>query len=411
MDYFDVLNFLIRSIHMIAGIAWIGASFYFVMLDTSLRAPRDPSDIDRGVFGEYWAVHGGGMYSSKKYLAGPKGEPLPNELHWSKWEAYTTWLSGASLLVLIYFFRAEVYLIDPEAMAFSKSQAIVTSVAFIAGFWVVYDLLCRFLKGVQEWVFTAALLFVSCLLAWGLCSLFSPRGAFMLFGACLGTVMAANVFFVIIPGQKKMVASIEIGEQPDPQPGLDGKQRSIHNTYFTLPVLFCMIVNHYAAFYSHQYNWLVLVAMCLSGVFIRLFFVSRHRQEGPSYQMALLGVVLLLMTLLVVYMPSNKTASIAQLDNQVQERIALLEVQQIITERCTVCHARAPSFTGFSSPPKGIIYESEEDILNQISQVYQQAVVLKAMPIGNLTGMTEQERMRLQQWVYQYQESQRALNN
>ena len=246
----DWLNLLLRWLHLIAGIAWIGASFYFVMLDNSLSAPKKTADRERGVFGELWAVHGGGFYVSQKFLTGPKGEPLADNLHWSKWEAYTTWLSGMGLLAIIYWFGAATWLIDKSVLDISPGVGVAISIAVIVGGWFVYDGLCRLLRGRENLL--AALVFVFVVaMCWALVHVFSARAAYLHVGVMLGTIMVANVFFVIIPGQKAMVADILAGREPDPAPGLAGKQRSVHNTYFTLPVLFVMISNHYPMTYGH----------------------------------------------------------------------------------------------------------------------------------------------------------------
>lgn len=403
MELIDIANFIARSTHVVAGIAWIGASFYFVMLDSSLKSPRDPQDVDHGVAGELWAVHGGGMYNSKKYLAGPVGQPLPSDLHWSKWEAYTTWISGMALLAIIYWARADIYLLDPSVADLTSQQAILVSIAYLVGFWLIYDQLCKRLSGAHAGVFVAILFIIVCALAWGVCMTFGGRGAFIIFGACLGTAMAANVFFVIIPGQKKMLAAIEQGEQPDPLLGINGKMRSVHNTYFTLPVLFCMLVNHYAAFYSHSANWLILIAVCLAGVLIRLFFVSRHGADKPDYKMALFGLLFLSLSLVAVYLPAHAPQTSTKTSQA--QAIDFSQVQSIVLERCTVCHASSPSYAGFTAPPKGVVYETADDIRKQAEAIYQQSVVLKAMPIANLTKMTDAERAQLANWFVQFQAS------
>src|SRR5438046_7599290 len=288
----DWLILLLRLLHFIAGIAWIGASFYFVMLDNSLSRPKKPDDAKRGVSGELWAVHGGGFYCSQKYLTGPKGEPLSENLHWSKWEAYTTWLSGMGLLALIYWWGANSYLTDKNVLALSPAVAVGISIAFLAGGWIVYDTLCRVLDKNENLL--VALLFVLVMAAaWALFNIFSARAAFIHVGAMIGTMMVANVFFHIIPGQKKMVADIRAGREPDPKPGIIGKQRSVHNTYFTLPVLFTMISNHYPMTYSHAYGWLVLGAIMLAGVLIRQFFVLRHKHAANPLLLVVAGALLI----------------------------------------------------------------------------------------------------------------------
>lgn len=393
--FYDVLNLLIRWLHMIAGIAWIGASFYFVMLDTSLRAPKKQEDTQRGVFGELWAVHGGGFYHSQKYLTGPKNEPLSDNLHWSKWEAYTTWLSGFSLFVLLYWLNAPLYLIDANVMPMGTGSAIAISLAFIIGAWVIYDQLCKSPIANNEKIL-AAILFVLCALAaWGMTQLFSGRGAFILFGVMLGTMMVANVFFVIIPGQQKMVAAIRAGQAVDPKPGIMGKQRSVHNTYFTLPVLLTMISNHYAFTYGHEYNWLVLIGISLAGILIRVFFVSRHT-EGKTQTWALLvGVLILVASLLVVIPASPQKVSGASVP------VAPEQLMQVVSTRCSVCHSSTPTQAGFASAPKGVVYDEYAQVLSQAASIHQQTVATKAMPIGNLTGMTDEERRLIARWHQQ----------
>jgi len=382
---FDWLNLGLRWLHFIAGVAWIGASFYFVMLDSSLRRPAREQDAARGVSGELWAVHGGGVYQSQKFLLGPVGEPLSEHLHWSKWEAYTTWLSGMGLLIVIYWFGARTYLVDSQVMALSNTAAIAISAAVIAGGWLVYDLLCRILK--QREAVLAALLFafVSAV-AWGLFQVFAARAAFLHTGAMMGSIMAANVFFHIIPGQKRMVAQIRAGETPDPEPGIVGKQRSVHNTYFTLPVLFVMISNHYPMTYSHPRGWLVLILMMLAGVLIRQFFVLRHSGRASP---ALPVIAAVLVFALVWYLspkPAGSTAGVSE-----------VQISAIMQQRCVACHAAQPTQPGFAEAPQGLVLETPEQILANADRIAT-AVQTKYMPIGNLTGMTDPERELVAAW-------------
>jgi len=383
------LNFLGRWFHMIAGIAWIGASFYFVWLDAHLHAPRYRDEAERlGIGGEVWAVHGGGFYRAQKFKVAPP--ELPEPLHWFKWEAYTTWLSGMFLLVLIYWVGASVYLVDQAVMPLSPGVAVAIAAAFLVGGWLVYDLLCRSPLGDNEPVL-ATLLFVLCALAaWGLCQLFSGRGAFIHFGAMLGTIMAANVFFVIIPGQKDMVRAKAEGRAPEPIHAFRGRQRSVHNTYFTLPVLFTMISNHYATFTQHRWNWLALVGVALAGALIRLFLVLRHRgQSKPVLLVAgiasLAGVFALAAPRPAAQRPGAAVPSFAQ-------------VRQVVETHCAGCHAERPSYPGFASAPKNVVLDTPEAILRQAQAVHQQTVVTKAMPIANLTQITEAERTVIDEW-------------
>ncbi|WP_079434379.1 urate hydroxylase PuuD [Zoogloea sp. LCSB751] len=385
----DWANLLLRWLHLITGIAWIGASFYFVMLDNSLRPPKKPEDARRGVFGELWAVHGGGFYCSQKFLTGPQGEPLTHDLHWSKWEAYTTWLSGMSLLAVVYWIGASSYLIDAKVMALTPPAAVGISIAFLAAGWVVYDLLCRRLMGRDGLL--AVLLFGFVVLAdWLLHQLFSARGAYMHVGAMLGTMMVANVFIHIIPGQKRMVEQIRAGQPVDPRPGQIGKQRSVHNTYFTLPVLFVMISNHYPMTYSHPNGWLVLVVMMLAGVLIRQFFVLRHRGQ-VKWWLPAAGVALL--ALLMVLMAPAPVKSDG-------EKVSFAAVKQVVDTRCTACHAEHPTQAGFAQPPKGVVLQSAEGIAQHAAKMAE-TVASGYMPLGNLTGISAAERQLIARWYAQ----------
>jgi uncharacterized membrane protein len=408
--FVDVLNLLVRSLHIITGIAWIGASFYFVMLDSSLKAPKKSEDGKIGVFGELWAVHGGGFYHSQKYLKGPTNEPLPQDLHWSKWEAYTTWISGFFLLAIVYWYGADIYLIDASKMALSQSAAIGISIAFLVGSWVIYDFLCKSALAKSDRNLGIVIFILVAVAAYALTQIFSGRGAFMTFGAMLGTTMVANVFFVIIPGQKKMVDDLNAGVPVNPIYGQRGKQRSVHNTYFTLPVLFTMISNHYAMTYSHEYNWAILIAISMAGALIRIFFVSRHGEGKPMTWAAVAGGLIMVgviwamapksvqpITALPVASSVVGTAAVAQ----PVAKVSFDTVNAIIQERCTVCHAATPSYPGFAAAPKGYMYNTQAQIEAQAALIYQQTVVLKAMPIGNLTGITEEERQVIAQWYQQ----------
>lgn len=381
------LSLLVRWLHLIAGIAWIGASFYFIMLDNSLAPPAKAEDAKRGVSGELWAVHGGGLYQSQKFLAGPKGEALSDNLHWSKYEAYATWLSGMGLLAIIYWFGASTYLIDKSVMALTPVQAIGISIASIAGGWFVYHALCKFVGNNEQLL--AALLFVFVvILDWGLFQVFSARAAFLHVGAVLGTIMAANVFFAIIPGQKKMVAEIRAGREPDPASGRIGKQRSVHNTYFTLPVLFIMISNHYPMTYSHPYGWLILLAIMAAGALIRQFFVLRHR--GQTRSLFVVMAVLLLLAVFIVLVPKPSSANAAG-------SVTFAQVKTVINARCITCHAAQPTFAGINQPPKGVMLESTEQIIAHAQKI-NETVASRYMPIGNLTQMTDGEREIIAVW-------------
>jgi uncharacterized membrane protein len=382
----DWLNLLMRWLHMIAGIAWIGSSFYFVWLDNHLQAPKAEADRDKGVGGELWSVHGGGFYHAQKYKVAPPA--LPDTLHWFKWEAYTTWLSGMFLLLLVYWLGAEVYLVDPAVADIGPGVAVAIATAFIVAGWLVYDGLCRSPLARNGPLFAGILLTLSALLAWGLCQVFGGRAAYIHFGAVLGTIMAANVFFVIIPGQRQMVAAAERGETPDPGPGIRGKQRSVHNTYFTLPVLFTMISNHFAMTYSHEFNWAILVAISLAGALVRVYFVARHSGRASPLPIVIAGVLLAIVAVAIA--PKTTAASAGSVDFDA--------VRTVVHQRCTSCHAAAPTYPGFQAAPAGVVLETDRQIMTEALRIHQQTVVTRVMPIGNLTGITEDERALLDRW-------------
>jgi uncharacterized membrane protein len=394
---FDLASLLGRWLHLITGIAWIGASFYFVWLDNHLVTPARKELIDAGVGGEVWAMHGGGFYNAQKYKLAPA--ELPGTLHWFYWEAYWTWLSGMFLLCLLYFAKAETYLIDPRVMALGKPAAIAIACAFLAGGWVVYDALCRSALGRDDRLIGGIVALLSCAAAWGLCTLFSGRGAYIVFGAMLGTIMVANVFFVIIPGQREMVKAKREGRPPDPVYGLRGKQRSVHNTYFTLPVLFAMISNHYAMTYGAQHNALVLIAMSIAGVGIRAWFVARHKAHergGRTSPLTMALGLLALAAVAVALAPRASTPSAAMAGMPPHERFT--RVETIVRQRCVPCHAAAPAFAGLTAPPKGVVLDSPESILAQAQPTLVQ-LTTRVMPLGNLTQMTEDERAEVIAWL------------
>ena len=393
----DWLNLLGRWLHVIAGIAWIGSSFYFVWLDNHLTAPVDRGDDEKGVGGELWSVHGGGFYHAQKYRVAP--QKLPDTLHWFKWEAYTTWMSGMFLLALVYWYSADVYLLDPSVMALSAPAGIAIAIAFLVGGWLVYDVLCRSPLGKNDQAFALVLLIMVTLLAWGLCQIYSGRGAYMHFGAVLGTIMVANVFFVIIPGQKKMVAAAARGEAPDPEPGLRGKQRSVHNTYFTLPVLFVMTSHHYAQTFGHAYNWLILVAISLAGALIRVYFVARHKGKTSALPLVIAGVLLAGVAIAIAPRPSPSTATNSAVSPaESGEPVTLAEATAIILTRCTNCHSANPTHVAFPAAPGGVVLDTPEQIEAEADRIHQQTVLTRVMPIGNLTQMTELEREAIDTW-------------
>ncbi len=382
----DWLNLLVSWLHFIVGIAWIGSSLYFIWLDNHLQAPADANDDSRGVGGELWAVHGGGFYHAQKYRAAPG--KLPERLPGFKWEAYWTWMSGMFLLGLVYWYGASVYLIDPSVAELSPGVAVAIAIAFIAGGWVVYDLLCKSPLARDDRVFAIVLLLLVTVLAWGLCQLYSGRGAYIHFGAVLGTIMVANVAMVIIPGQRQMVDAAARGEAPDPAPGIKAKQRSVHNTYFTLPVLFVMTSNHYAMTYSHEYNWAILAGIALAGALIRVWFVARH--SGKASPVPAVVAVLLLAGIAIAIAPRAPAAQGAA--------VSFDEVRDVIEARCNSCHSESPDHPAFPAAPLGVMFDTDEQIRSEAARIHQQTVVTRVMPIGNLTAMTDEERSIIDSW-------------
>jgi len=382
----DWLNILGRWVHFITGIAWIGSSFYFIWLDDHLDAPQQAADDEKGVGGELWSVHGGGFYHAQKYRVAPRN--LPETLHWFKWEAYTTWITGMFLLILVYWYGAEVYLVDRSVADLTATAAIGIAVLFLVGGWLVYDLLCKTPLGKNDNAFSAVLLVLITLLAYGLCQLFSGRGAYIHFGAVLGTIMVANVFFVIIPGQRRMVDAAALGQPPNPEDGIKAKQRSVHNTYFTLPVLFVMTSNHYAMTFAHEYNWLILVAISLAGALIRVYFVARHKGKTSPVPIVVAGLILLLVAAAIV--PKSRAAT--------TETVTLSMIRPVIESRCTTCHSQNPTHIAFPAAPSGVVLDTDEEIVSEALRIHQQTVVLKAMPIGNLTQISEAERALIDAW-------------
>ncbi len=401
----DWSSLLVRWLHFVAGVAWIGASFYFVWLDNHLDTPPDDGRNDPAIAGELFAVHGGGFYRAQKYRIAPP--MLPPVLYWFKWEAYTTWISGMALLALLYFVRAEAYLIDPAVHAWSKPAAVAVALGVLVASWTIYDLLCRSALAKRTDALAVVLALLVALLAFGLCQVFGGRGAFMMFGAALGTIMVANVFFVIIPGQRELVRAKLEGRVPDPAPGLRGKQRSIHNTYFTLPVLFVMIGNHYAITYGARHNWLVLIALSFAGASMRSWFVARHRSRERGGETPVLPAALGIVTLAAVVVA---LAPMEGLSPAASRGIGLAgtagagvpahepaRVLQIVAARCVPCHSSHPTQAGFSAPPNGVLLQTLDQLQAHRLQVEGQ-LVTHAMPVGNLTGMTDDERATVVAW-------------
>jgi uncharacterized membrane protein len=385
----DWANLLLRWTHVITAIAWIGSSFYFVFLDSSLTPPKDDDLKRQGVSGELWAVHGGGFYHPVKFALAPPR--LPEHLHWFYWEAYTTWMSGFALLVVSYLWNAGAYLVDRNLVAWSPAAAVAAALGFLVVFWLAYDAICRVFErrpNGDTWVGALVAVLV-CFGAWLACQLFPGRSAFLITGAMIATAMTANVAMWIIPGQRKMVASIQAGQPVDPIHGQRGKQRSVHNTYFTLPVLVAMLSNHYSFLWSGPRNWVVLVLLMAAGAAIRQFFVLRHgwklgRNRNPL-PYALVGVAVIAATAVWLAPTPQATAAAAP------KEPGYAQVKTILEQRCYMCH-------GPQVQMKNVRVDTPESLKQHAASVYQQAVVAKLMPMNNATGITDAERAVIGQW-------------
>ncbi len=385
-------NLLLRWAHVVVAIAWIGSSFYFVFLDNSLTPPTDPALKDKGVNGELWAVHGGGFYHPQKYMVAPKS--LPQNLHWFYWESYSTWLTGFALFTVMYLVNAGTFLVDKSVFDWAPSTAIAASLGFLVLFWVAYDLICRWVgeKGgkVGGDAIVAGLVLVYVVVAsWAACQLFAGRAAFLLVGAMLATAMSANVFFWIIPGQRKVIAQMKAGIPVDPIHGQRAKQRSVHNTYFTLPVLIAMLSNHYGWLYQGPWNWLVLVLLMLAGALIRHSFVARHKAlvagRRVPWEHAVVGCAVLVGLAIWLAPPPRPPAA------ALPAKVSLAEVTAVMEQRCVICH-------NAQVQQKNVALHTPELIRQQAQAIYQQTVVLKLMPMNNSTQITDAERALIQRW-------------
>jgi len=385
------LNLIIRFAHMVTGIAWIGASFYFVWLDNHLQKPPQWKE-DKGVSGDLWAIHGGGFYEVAKYKLAPPA--MPSTLHWFKWEAYTTWITGFLLLSLMFYVGAESYLIDKRVADLTQWQAIAIGLGSIVVGVGSYELLVRTkLKG-HGLILGIILMVLITALSYGLTQVFSARGAYMHIGAIIGTIMAGNVFFGIMPSQRALVKAVEDGTAPDPKYGLNAKLRSTHNTYTTLPVLFIMISNHYPMTYNHEYNWLVLMALIVITAVVRQFFVLRH--FGKQKPALLVGAILATIALAIVISPKA-----VKVDESVAASVTDAQVVNIIEQRCASCHADQPSDDIFKTPQGGVIFSGIDSIKQWAPRIKARAIDSQDMPFMNKTKMTEQERQQLAGWIAQ----------
>ena len=390
----DWANLLLRWAHVVVAIAWIGSSFYFVFLDNSLTPPVDPALRDKGVGGELWAVHGGGFYNPQKYAVAPA--QLPKNLHWFYWESYSTWLTGFALFTTLYLFNASTFLIDKSVYDWSPPVAISAALGFLVAFWLVYDRLCRWFgerQGKGDMLVAVLVLVVVVMASWAACQLFAGRAAFLLVGAMLATAMSANVFFWIIPGQRKVIAQMQAGQPVDAIHGLRAKQRSVHNTYFTLPVLVAMLSNHYGWLYQGPNNWAVLVLLMLAGALIRHSFVVRHKALVQGVRVPweyAVGGCAVLLSLAVWLAPAPPSAqAVAAMSSA--PPVSLNEVNAVMQARCIICH-------NAQVQQKNVALHTPALVQQHAQAIYQQTVVLKLMPMNNSTGITDAERGLLKRW-------------
>ncbi len=381
----DWLELGLRWLHVVAGIVWIGTSFYFVALDNHLGRPRV---AEPDVAGESWEIHGGGFYRMSKYRVAP--DELPEPLHWFKWEAYTTWLSGFGLLVVLYYWNADTYLIDPSVADIPVAAAIAISLIGLAAAWVIYDLSCLVFK--SDVVLGLILLGMVVGSAYAAGQIFSGRAAYLQVGAMLGTIMAANVLFNIIPAHWELIRAKEAGREPDPAPALEAKRRSVHNNYLTLPVVFTMISNHFAFTYTDEHAWLVLVALVLIGAWIRHFFNLRH--AGRTVWWIPVTAVLAAVALAVAIRPDEGGGT-----GTPARDVTDAEAIAIVQQRCAPCHSESPTQEGYETAPAGVVLETRDQIVDQADAIREQAVRTEAMPLGNVTGMTAEERETLGAWL------------
>lgn len=389
--FYELIHLILRYFHVIAGVAWIGASFYFAWLDNNLQAPPEWKK-EKGIRGDLWAIHGGGFYEIAKYQHGP--EQMPKTLHWFKWEAYTTWITGILLFSLLYYVGADAYLLDSNKTNLDKLSAISTSFASIAIGYVLYRFICNTKIVENGYLFIAVIIPLIALWSWGLDQIFTDRAVYIHIGALIGTCMAGNVYHVIMPSQRYMVNEVKAGRIPDSAPGIKAKRCSIHNNYATLPVIFIMLSNHFAYTYSHEYNWLILVALFAIGMWIRHFFNLKHIGiNKPSVLITGFSAFLLLMIVIAPWSTLSKSTANTLVN------ISDTQAWNIINQHCTQCHSKNPTSTMFSSAPAGFTIDDIHEAKVQSAKIHTRAIINKDMPFGNITQMTEQERQTLAHWL------------
>lgn len=394
----DWLSFAVRWLHVITGIAWIGSSFYFVALDLGLHRDRP---MPQGATGEEWQVHGGGFYHVQKYAVAPEG--MPDHLTWFKWEAYSTWLSGFALLAIVYYAGADLFLIDKTVADLSVWQAIAISLASLAFGWIIYDLLCKSRFGDDNTRLMVLLFFLLVVMAWGYTQVFSGRAAFLHLGAFTATIMSANVFFIIMPNQRVVVADLQAGRVPDAKYGKIAKQRSTHNNYLTLPVLFLMLSNHYPLAFATEYNWLIAALVFLMGVTIRHYFNTVHARAGNPTWTWIATAILFVMAAWLSTNPKLETGEASAAVPTTRQATFISapgfdEVSETVLSRCSMCHAAEPVWEGIIVPPKGVVLDEDHHIARYAREIYLQAGRSHAMPPGNLTDMTDEERQAIARW-------------
>jgi uncharacterized membrane protein len=393
----DWVGLIVRWIHLVTGIAWIGASFYFIHLDASLRRS---GGLPAGVGGEAWQVHGGGFYRMQKYLLAPA--ELPKDLTWFKYEAYSTWLSGFVLLGLVYYLGADLYLIDPAVMDLPVWAAVLIGVLSLALGWIAYDQLCKSRIGTNTALLCAFGFVFLVAASWGYTQVFSGRGAYIHAGALIGTIMVANVFFVIIPNQKIVVADLIAGRTPDPALGEQAKQRSLHNNYLTLPVLFLMISNHHPLSFATRWNWLIVAVVIVVGAVIRHFYNMRHAgRPSPwwTWGVATVGMALVVWLSAAPPLAEDTSALAGDRSAVAPDAVAFAEIENIVLSRCSMCHAAEPLWAGIAAPPKGVRLDTAELIRKHADQIRLQATLTHAMPPANLTELSPEERRILAAWI------------
>lgn len=400
-------SLLLRWTHVITGIAWIGSSFYFMHLDASMRPT---AAIAPGKGGESWEVHGGGFYQVRKYLVAP--DFLPEELTWHKWQSYATWLSGFCLLMWVYYAQSSLLLIDPAVRSLTPFTALCIGIGGLAAGWLVYDFLCKSPLGKNDVALAIIGLVFVVFMAWFFQQMFSARGAFIHTGALMATMMSANVFFVIIPNQRKVIAALKAGQEPDPALGKAAKQRSAHNNYLTLPVLFLMLSSHYPLTYSSPYAFVLVGLILVAGALIRVFYNERHAGHGDKWWTWALAALLVWMAVYIGAYTSPSFRDSFELGAlptpKVDAALAATvpqKVSDVISTRCTMCHAQTPVWPGIDMPPKGIVLDNPAGIARNAHEIQVQAVLTHAMPPNNVSEMTMDERHVLRDWMMKAQES------